>query len=195
MRAHPILLSLALLAFAACSSTGSLTYTPTGAVAPGPAAAVSGVTATDVRGEKPNRFATVRGGYGNPVYVRDTARPVSEEVAAAFTKALQARGMLGQPGQAPYSIQLTLRQLEGNHYFRGAAYIDLDLVVSDRSGRTLYKDTVKDKREKFDFFGLSIAELEALVQGLLNATVDRMLDNPNLRAVLGGAAGRGAPSS
>lgn len=196
MRLSPAILAAALLGLAACSSTGSLTYAPTVPVTPGPPSSVSAVTATDRRDEKPNRFATVRGGYGNPAYVRDTPRPVAEEVAAVFTGALRARGMLAASGNAPYRIQLILRLFYGNQYFSREAHIDLDLVVTDLSGREVYKDTVKDKREEFELFSASIDKLQALVQALLNATVDRMLDNPRLRAVLGATPPRpGAPST
>lgn len=196
MRILPTLLTLAVLGIAACSSTGSLDYTPTVNVAPGPASSVSAVTASDMRDEKPNRLATVRGGYGNPVYVRDLTRPVADEVASIFTRALQARGMLATSGDAPYRIQLILRSLEGNQYFTRNAYIDIDLTVTDRSGRTIYKDTVKDQRSETDLFSANIESLQRLVQQLLNATVDRMLDNPKLRTVLSNRLTRpGVPST
>ena len=157
---------------------------------------MSAVTAVDKRDEKPNRFATVRGGYGNPAYVRDTPRPVAEEVAAVFTEALRARGMLAASGNAPYRIQLVLRLFYGNQYLSRNAYIDLDLIVTDPSGREIYKETVKDERSEFEMFSASIDKLQALVQALLDATADRMLDSPRLRAVLGGPPARpGAPST
>ena len=183
MLVRPTLLAIVLLSLVACSSTSSLDYTPTVSVAPGPLA-VSAVTASDMRNEKPNRLATVRGGYGNPVYVRDTARPVADEIAAVFTKALQARGMLTMPGQAPYRVQLIVRDLHGNQYVTRNAYIDMDLIVADRSGRTIYRDTVKNRSSEFTLFGMDVEDLQRLVQVLLNSTVDRMLDNPNFRAAL-----------
>lgn len=196
MRILPVILAIALLGLAACSSTGSLTYTPTVPVTPGPPSSMSAVTAVDRRDEKPNRFATVRGGYGNPAYVRDAPRPVSEEVAAVFTEALRTRGMLAALGNAPYRIQLTLHTFYGNQYLSRNAYIDLDLIITDPSGRELYRDTVKDERSELEIFSISIDKLQALVQALLNATVDRMLDNPKLRAVLGGSPNRpGLPST
>ena len=184
MRLRGSVLIATLLVLTACSSTGSLDYTPTGPVAPGPAASVSGVTAVDRRDEKPNRFATVRGGFGNPFYVRDTPRPVAEEVADAFAKGLKARGMLAPSGNAPYRIQLVLRKLYGNKYVSRNAYIDIDLMAYNHLGQLIYEDTVSDKRDEFELFDASIADLEKLVQALLNATVDRMLDNPKLRAAL-----------
>jgi len=194
MRATILPAALLLFGLAACSSTGSLDYTPTGTVAPGPAASVSAVVATDQRDEKPNRLATVRGGYGNPVYVLDTPQPVADQVAAAFTKALQARGMMGS-SSASYRIGLALRTFYGNKYVSRTAYIDLDLIVADRTGRTIYKDAIKDERSEFLLFDADIVGLQKLVQALLNATIDRMLDKPGLRAVLEGRPPQGPPGS
>jgi len=152
MRFYSIFVAFVLLGLASCSSTGSLDYAPTVAITAGPPASVASVTATDTRDEKPNRLATVRGGYGNPAYVRDTARPVAEEVASVFTKALQARGMLSSQANAPYRVQLVLRTFYANKYISRAAYIDIDFMVVDRSGRMVYKDTVKDERDQFKLF-------------------------------------------
>lgn len=187
MRLLGPLIALTLLGLGACSTTGSLRYQAPAAVAPG-APSVSGVVASDVRDEKPNRVATIRGGYGNPIEVLDTARPVGEEVAAVVTSALQARGLLGQAGAAPYRIQLVIRTLYGNQYFVRKAYIDMDLKVIDRTGVAVYADTVKNERGNggaLDLFP-KIEDLGKLVQELLSASVDSMLDRPALRAVLSG---------
>ena len=187
MRLLAPFLAIALLGLGACSTTGSLQYQAPAAVTPG-APSVSGVVASDVRDEKPNRVATIRGGYGNPIEVLDTARPVGVEVAAVVTSALQARGLLGQAGAAPYRIQLVIRTLYGNQYFVRTAYVDMDLNVIDRTGATVYTDTVKAERGSggaLEFFP-KITDLGKLVQELLSASVDQMLDRPALRAVLSG---------
>ncbi len=195
MRLHPTLLACVLLALAACSSTASLNYAPSVPIVAGSPSSVSAVTATDMRDEKPNRLATVRGGFGNPFYVRDTARPVTEEVAAVFTKALQARGMLSTQANAPYRIQLVVRTFDANKYIKRVAGIDLDLLVIDRSGRTVYKDTVKNQRDAFVLIDADIDALQKLAEDLLSATADRMLDNPKLRAILDSRPSAGAPST
>lgn len=74
--------------------------------------------------------------------------------------------------------------MEGNQYFTRNSYIDIDLTVVDRTGRTVYKDTVKDQRSETALFSANIDTLQKQVQDLLNATVDRMLDNPKLHSVL-----------
>lgn len=184
MRLSPSLVALILLGLASCSSTGSLDYAPTVAITAGTPASIASVTATDTRDEKPNRLATVRSGYGNPAYVQDTARPVAEEVASVFTKALQARGMLSSQASAPYRVQLVLRTFYANKMFNRTAYIDIDFTLVDRTGRTVYQDGVKEQRDQFKLFDADINALQDLAQALLNATADRILDNPKLRAVL-----------
>ena len=87
MRLFASLFTIALIGLGGCSNTGSFQYAPSAAVVPGQPA-VSAVTASDVRDEKPNRVATIRGGYGNPVQVLDLARPVGDGVTGVVTAAL-----------------------------------------------------------------------------------------------------------
>ena len=194
MRHCSVLALLLLAALAACSSVGALDYAPTVAISPGPSGAVSGVTAVDRRDEKPNRFATVLSGYGSPMYVADTTRTVAEEVADAFAKGLKERGMLALSGNAPYRITLVLRTFYGNQYYSRHAYIDIDMQLLDRSGRLVYEDSVKDERDQGNFFGTDIADLETLVNSLLDSTIDRMLDKPAFRAALA-RTGQGRPGA
>ena len=193
----PLLLA-ASLGLAGCGSTTPLQYAPTVAVQPGPAA-VSSVSVVDRRDEKPNRYATVRGGYGNPVLVMDAPHPVADEVQVAVTAALQARGMLGAPGATPYRIQVILRTLYGNTYITPGAYIDLDLQVADRSGRVIYSDTIKDERhDGITFRGFPFGDIDGLaklVQTLLDSSIDRLLDKPGLRAVLGRSPALSRPAA
>lgn len=126
--------------------------------------------------------------------IAETHRPVADEVAAVFTKALQTRGMMG--AAAPHSILLTLYHLGGDMTHdsnaldgpltdMASASIWIDLAVTDQSGRMIFKDTVQDSRL---IRTLSSARdddrLPVLVLALLNATVDRMLDNPAFRAAI-----------
>ena len=193
MRLAPILLAVTLAGLAACTPVVSLTYTPTHAVVPGPPSSIVAVTATDVRGVEPYVLLDRSNSLGNPP-IAYTHRPVADEVAAVFTKALQARGMVA--AAAPYRVRLTLHRIGGNTFF-GAhiyddpvtddddAYIGIDLAVTDQSGRTIYQDKVQDSRElKTPPAARNDGTLRALVQALLNATVDRMLDNPAFRTAV-----------
>ena len=185
MRLVAVLLTLAL---AACGHSGSLDYSSTVTLVPGPPGAVGKVSVIDKRDEKPTRLATVRGGFGNPIYVLDTPTPVSDQVAAVVTKALAARGM-SAPGTGPYTLQFTLSKLEVNQYVASNAGIVLSMQASDRSGRVIYQDAVTDDSSGFEFFGgifTDIDKLRVQAEKLLNRAVDRMLDNPNFRAVVAG---------
>ena len=195
MRLRPTVLALVLLGLAACQSVASLDYVPTVPIVAGPPASISAVTATDMRGDDPKHLATVRGGFGNPMYSRGTTQSVADEVASVFTKGLQARGMLSTQANAPYRMQLVVRTFDANKYIHRNAAIDLDLAVIDRAGRTVYKDSVKDERETFQFFDADIDGLQKLAQDVLNAAVDRMLDNPKLRTVLSSRPAPSAPST
>ncbi len=195
MRLRSMILALALSGLAACQSTASLDYIPTVPIVAGPPASVSAVTAIDRRGDDPKHLATIRGGFGNPTHVRDTNQSVADEVASVFTKGLRARGMLSTRADAPYRMQLVVRTFDANKYIHRNAAIDIDLAVMDRAGRTVYKDSVKDERETFQLFDADIDALQKLAQDVLNAAVDRMLDNPKLRAVLGSRSAPGAPST
>ncbi len=196
MRLFAVLIALSL---GACASTGSIDYVPTAVAVPGPPAAISAVAVVDSRDEKPNRIATIRGGYGNPVYVLDLDKPVADAVSAIVSKALLARGMLSPPGVAPYRMQIVIRALYGNQYLSQNAYVDMDLLVYDRSGQTVYQDTIKDHAEEGAFFKsgafADINELGKFVQTLLNTAVDRLLDKPALRAVLRAASAAGRPAA
>lgn len=177
---------LLLLAVSACSTPGSLSYRPAGAVVPGPPRSVSAVAVVDHRDEKPNRVATIRGGYGNPLKVLDTTTPVAEEVRKVFTDALQARAMLAPTG--PYHFDVTLQTLYGDQFIGRKTELKMDLAVLDAANRVVYRDSVTDHDYEFTFLDNGIfSKIETLGQSvdtLLGRAVDRLLDNPALQRVL-----------
>ena len=191
MRRNVLVLLLACVTLAACQTTGDISYTPTVPLIPGLSASIAAVTVQDVRDEKPNRLATLRGLYGNPAKVFDTTKPVSDEVAAIVIAALRARGMFALA--APYRIQINLRTLYGDTYFARRTFIDMDLNVVDPAGRVVYKDTVKQDKVGFDVFS-DIEDVVAFTQLFLNTTIDGMLDKAAFRAALS-PPGKPFPSS
>jgi uncharacterized lipoprotein YajG len=186
------------IGLAACGNTTSnLSYTPPAGVATAPAPTIAAVTATDQRKEAPNRLATIMGGFGNPLKTLDTTRPVKDEVAAAFTDGLRARGLLQTDGRGPFQIQLLIRKFDADMIMGRTARIDLDLTVIDQaSQQVIYQDTVQDQRSDFALFATgvfaNIEDLQKLAQTVLDATVNRMLDKPEFRAAI---ARRRAPTS
>ncbi len=115
-----LLLLTALLA--GCGTTAAtLGYSPTEAPRPRAAPIVSVVTVTDARREKdPTYIGAIRGGFGNPLKTLTSARPVKDEVAAAFEAALQARNLYGP--NAPAALAVTLTELSANQVARRRAH-------------------------------------------------------------------------
>ncbi len=183
------------LSLASCSSPGTLGYTAPTTILPGPAV-VTTVEVIDKRDEKPNRVATVRGGYGNPLKVMDTTNPVADEVRVVFTKALAARGMLRDAG--PYRFQVTLHTLYGDQFIGRKAEAMFDLVVTDAAGRVTYSDRIVEKDYEFTFFDNGIfSSIDALgkhVEALLGKAVDQALDKAALRNALAPPAAALRPS-
>jgi uncharacterized lipoprotein YajG len=184
----PVAMMLA-FTLSACSNTVSdLTYTPQVAVQPAAVPAIASVTAIDQRKEDPTRLATIMGGFGNPLKTLDTAKPVKDEIAAAFTSGLKARGLLAPGAQAPYRIELVVRKFDADMLIGRTARIDLSLSVLDSSGRAVYQDSASGSESETKFFETGvfadIADLQKLCEIVLNRTVDRMLDNSSFRAAV-----------
>lgn len=181
---RPIIL-LALVALGACSSPGDLTYIAPPHIVAGPAV-VADVTVTDKRDEKPNRVATIRGGYGNPVKVMDTTKPVATEVQDVFVKALTLRGMLRNG--APTHFEVVLHTLYGDQYVGRKVDLMFDLIVRDDRNRVIYSDRMTGKDYEFTFLDngifASIDTLGKAVQTTLNKSVDESLDKVGLRNAL-----------
>lgn len=187
-----------LLHVAACVNTteATLAYAPTGtaAVTMAPAAAIASVTSQDQRREAPQRLGTVMGGYGQPIKILNTTRPVGEEVAEVFRQALQRRGLLRQGVAAPYRINVIVRRFDSDQYIGLGARSDMTMQVLDATGRVAYEDTATTSRSLVRFFqsGIfgSVDDMRALAESVLAEAVDKLLDNPAFRAaVQGGAAG------
>ena len=184
---------------AACSSPGTLAYMPASAPAVSPAVrdSVSAVVVQDSRDEKPNRLATIRGGYGNPLKVLDTPAPVSDVVAAVWTGALARRQMLAPTG--PFRFQVVVKTLYGDQFVGRKAELQMDLVVFDRTGRAIYNDTAKDGSYNFTFFDngifAGIDDLRKDVETLLSKNIDAMLDKRQLQDILARPRSVGAPAT
>ncbi len=181
------------LGVSACSTTDTgLNYTPKSGIVATNRPAIVAVNATDQRKEAPTRLATVMGGFGNPIKYLNTNRPVRDEVASAFTDGLKARGLYG--GSGPYRIDLVIRKLDADMIIGRTARIDMDLIVATANGQTVYRDTVVDQQSDMKFFATGVfadvMDLQRMVQSLLNATVDRLLDKPEFRAAIGGRGAR-----
>ncbi len=172
----------------ACNSVSSLRYVPTDSIAVATTPSVGGVTSTDQRKEDPKRLATVVGGLGNPLKTLDTAKPVKDEVADAFTEGLRVRGLLTPNGQAPFRLALVIRKFDADMIVGRTGRIDMTMSVIDQSGHTVYEDTATDSESEEKFFEVGvfadISDLQKLCEIVLNRTVNRMLDKPEFRAAV-----------
>jgi hypothetical protein len=180
-------IALALL-LAACGTGGSLKYTPPGQVQTAATPSIGVVTAVDQRKEAPNRLATIMGSFGNPLKWLDTAKPVKDEVADAFTEGLRARGLLRAEGQAPFQLTLVIRKFDADMIVGRTARIDMTMTVLDQAGRSVFEDTTVDSESDTKFFQTGvfadIEDLRALSITVLNRSVNRLLDNPAFRAAI-----------
>ncbi len=186
---HRLCALLLLTALAACSNTvASLHYTPPAPLWTAKVPSVGAVTATDQRREAPTRLATIMGGFGNPLKTLDTAKPVKDEVADAFTAGLRARGMLAPSDQAALRIDLLVRKFDADMIIGRTARIDLTMTVIDRDGLVVYQDSAVDSESDMKFMQTGvladIGDLQMLAQTVLDRTVNKLLDNPNFRAAL-----------
>ncbi len=177
------------LALGACSNTvANLHYIPTAVIQPAPASSIGSVTAIDQRKEAPTRLATVEGGFGNPLKTLDTAKPVKDEIADAFTDGLRARGLLAQNTQAPLQLVLVVRKFDADMIIGRTARIDMTMSVVDPAGRAVFQDSAIDSESDTKFFETGIfadvTDLQTLSEEVLNRTVDRLLDSPAFRAAI-----------
>jgi hypothetical protein len=180
--------SLLLLGLTACNTVSSLHYTPGSPLRTAAVPSVSAATATDQRKEAPTRLATIMGGYGNPLKTLDTAKPVKDEVADAFTEGLRARGLLMPGGPAPYRLSLVVRKFDSDMIMGRTARIDLTMSVTDQTGRVVFQDEAIDSQSDFRFFQTGvfadIADLRVLAETVQNRVVDKLLDNPAFRSAV-----------
>ena len=181
---------LLLAGLAACSTTANLTYAPTTGIVASRAPRVASVTVTDMRDEHdPHYIGAIRGGLGNPLKTLTSTQPVKDEVTAAFTAALQARGLFGAGGSD--TISVALKQLSANWYERREGHTTFDLTLSDASGRVLFQDQEDVLKIEGSVITLnagvfaSIDDLRAITMLSLNTAIDQAIDKPGFRAALG----------
>lgn len=187
--------ALSTLLLAGCGATYvRLPYTSTAAVAPASAGAPSVVLGevVDARGEGDTWLGAVRGGWGNPMGVVRTDRPVGEVVQQSFRDALAARGLLapaGSAGPQHREVRVRVHTLATDRYYRSRATADFSIEAVDRAtGRTLYTDRVKVERTEGDLINFShgamIEELRALVTRVQNEAIDQLLGKPGFVAAV-----------
>lgn len=178
---HALLLLTLLLA--ACGNTAtSLPYTHDVSALPLGAPTIGTITVTDARTEKdPTYLGAIRGGYGNPLKTLVAARPISEEVQAAFRSALAGRHMLGA---GPETLRVKILKLSVNQYLRRDASAAFDVELRGAGDRLLYADSVDVNKVNGSILTFdagifaSTDDLRAVLVQAMNEAIDQALDKP-----------------
>jgi Short C-terminal domain len=192
MKAICVLLCLVL---AACSATTQtkLSYAPATGVNKFPAEVppISVGTFTDERGESPTWYGAIRGGFGNPLKVLESDRPIALMVQDAFSNGVKARGVIPDATASSVQISGVIKKLQCDQVAKREADIEIEVLLTDvRSGqqrfRQLYTTTLVEGSAlalNTGIFG-SVEDLRQTAEKALNQTVDKALDDSTLRLAL-----------
>jgi uncharacterized lipoprotein YajG len=181
------------LTLSACStSKGGLRYaTPATSTTTTAAGNAAIGRFADERGEPANWLGAIRGGFGNPLKRIETEQPVADVVQSAFADALRSRGLLATEG-ARTRIEGTIRRLDGDKFARSESNAEIVVRVVDvGAGTTTFERTYVTATIEGSALTLktgifaSVDELRDLIARTLSQTIDKALDDPELRAALG----------
>ncbi|MBL9130912.1 MAG: hypothetical protein JNG86_06925 [Verrucomicrobiaceae bacterium] len=194
-----LLLSLSLLAslgLSSCTNTSTVTLDylpPPGGLLRGTPEFSVGAFANK-RGIDSHVLGTVRLPVGVTVDTVQTEVPVEGVVANAFAHALHARGMLTDSGKARYLVTGDVLNLDTQLLVHPYAFAKVRLnVVEMGSGRVLFSKVYTGERQSTAYrpgSGSPIPLLQELTSRALQDAVDRAVDDPALRAQLGGGGFR-----
>lgn len=159
---------------------------PTAIVTGSPSIAL--VSVTDERGHDLNWLGAIRGGYGNPLKVlRTDGGTVSDVVAQNIRAALTARSLAADPAQ--YRLLVRMTRFHCDQYFPKNAHITLVYRLENvATGTLVYEGTATEDRAGPGMGGgifTPVEPLRALTESVMSVGIDRMLDDPGLRAALG----------
>jgi uncharacterized lipoprotein YajG len=181
------------LTLSACStSKGGLRYaTPAASTTTTAAGSTAIGRFADERGEPADWLGAIRGGFGNPLKKIETEQPVADVVQSAFADALRSRGLLATEG-ARTRIEGTIRRLDGDKFARSESNAEIVVRVVDvGAGTTTFERTYVTATIEGSALTLktgifaSVDELRDLIARTLSQTIDKALDDPELRAALG----------
>ena len=191
--------SLAAISLCSCTTTSqvSLDYVSgSGRMLQGSAEFVT-QPFVDRRDVGPNVLGTVRTQLGTPIENVQTRVPVAQIVTNAFGHALQARKMLSAKSAARYMITGEVLDLQCNLLVRPYGYAKLRVnVIESGTGRIVHSSIYEGERQSGVYIpgsGTPVPMLGDLASGALQEAVDQALDDPSMRAQLGG--GRSMESS
>lgn len=184
-----VLAILSVLILGACSTnTVDLPYDAT-AVAARPAVAANSIkilSVSDGRKHGPHWLGAIRGPFGSPLKTLNTPVPVEDVVESAFTKALEARGLLAQ-GRGDYGLEVVINQFDCNQLVRREAHVRLHVsVVNFATGEQVYMQDVRINKVSGSLLTLDasyfaeVEDLRRVANQALQEAVDQSLDSPQL---------------
>ena len=188
-----VLLSLAVAVLASgCASSNSVKMDYQAQAASRFAAGAGAVTVApfvDARGEPANWLGAIRGGYGNPLKVLETAEPVAKIVGQAFSDGVRARSGSGGAAASNRNFELrgTVRKLDCSQYVRREAHAIIDVVVVDGAGKQRLAKTYSSDVVEGSLLNLQtgifadVEDLRGTAQKALREVVDKALDDPAFR--------------
>lgn len=186
-------MSVCRLATAGCSQQVTLAYISKSQIPVTDAIpAGSRVIATDDRGESdPTWIGAIRGGFGNPLKVLHTSKPLSDVVAKAFQDGLAAHGFLAPSGSGDFDLKVAIRSFESGQMVRREANVDFIIDLLDRSSKhTVYHDEVQADIVTGSIIALDVGvfgstdDLRVVGENAMNQAIDRALNNSGFIAIL-----------
>lgn len=187
---------------ASCSTPVNIGYKADGAVPP------SGIGRADVRvgtfedhrkNAGSQEIGSIRGGFGNPLYVLTVSEPIPDIVRKAFADGLAARGWLADrpmhtsSADAHFVVSGQVNRLDCNQLVRPEAHADFVVTLTETaSGRVVATKAVK----RDDISGFTLAtgifassdELRDMTSLVLQEAVDGALDSPEFVQALAATA-------
>jgi hypothetical protein len=189
-----LLLFTSAIAISLCSCTTtsqiSLEYVPgSGRILQGNAEFVTQLF-VDRRDVGPYELGTVRTQLGTPIENLQTRVPVAQIVTNAFGHALQSRKMLSAKSAARFMVTGEVLDLQCNLLVRPYGYAKLRVnVIEAGTGRIVHSAIYAGERQRGAYIpgsGTPVPILGDLASGALQDAVDQALDDPSMRAQLGG---------
>lgn len=180
---------IALLLCACSTNTVNLTYDQmqkdTQAHSASKASVIVG-TVSDDRKNDPNWLGAIRGGFGNPLKILTTEKPVSEVVKTALVDGLKANGW-SEKSNAHYRLDITMLRFDCSQYVRREAHIQLGVAVLNTKTNELVfnkqynADNVNGSLAAFDagIFG-SVDDLKKVANDTLQDAIDQIVSDPTL---------------
>lgn len=191
-RALPFLALFAASVISSCTTTSqvSLDYVPNAGRTVQGFAEFTTQPFVDQRDLGPNELGTVRTQLGTPIENVQTRIPVAQIVTNAFGHALQSRRMLSAKSASRFMVTGEVLDLHCKLLVHPYGYAKLRVnIIEANTGRIVHSEIYEGERQSSAYIpgsGTPVPMLSDLASGALQDAVDRALDDPAMRAKIGG---------